>query len=293
MIIPTAVSTVAAALSIIDYVVKFANYLSPETKQSLEDARKTLKKIDGQQSVKVADKVLTDALHKHIADADYEVEARVLTAVFGIIQALTDGLALHRDQVPRYANALNEAFRRTLNHFSSWNVLQYQGRMVNVFFETKEVVNPDYRYIVSAPNVAEGVQKCPALMKQIADKGYDSSFYFYYPTGSADANCYLIAADKVLEFFPFENKWQRKIEDAALKCTGLVFQEHGYDLHLYTRTGPLAGDRTFDGYKLSIEEFEHIANGLLADALHYARYINDQRQQARDILKRLGTNLSD
>lgn len=293
MIIPTAVSTVAAALNIIDYVFKFANYLSPETKQSLDDTRKVLKQVDGQQPAQIADTVLADALRKHIDTSTFEVESRILTAVFGIIQALTDGLALQRDTVPRYANALNEAFRLTLIHFNSWNVLQYQGRRVNVFFETTDVVCPDYRYIVSAPHVARAFQKCPALVSRLADKGHDGIFYFYYPTGRADAACYLITTGETIDFFPFENKWHQMVSDAALKCTGVVFQEHGYDLHLLTRTGPLANDRTLEVYKLSIDEFEHIANGLMADALHYARFIHDQRQQAQDILKRLGSNLPD
>lgn len=107
--LPVAISTVASTLQIIDYVVKFARWLSPPTRSALLGSRQRVQ-ASGLQSISAqqVETTLCEELGKRLPVPQVEAAVSDPAAALEPAQAIVTALETNpkQGQLPDYADAL-------------------------------------------------------------------------------------------------------------------------------------------------------------------------------------------
>ncbi|MCD4686630.1 MAG: hypothetical protein K8S97_11910 [Anaerolineae bacterium] len=183
MIFPTAVGTVAAALQIIDYLIKFGRFMSSDVETALNQTRVELLVVDPSSSAEVAEQ----ALKRNLNTVMTENEARLAEGDLGhVIEVLNAGFFQHmeeakeRETIPNYSAALGKLVDAVRDKLSRWGGFPAWGEQI--LFERKKR-REERALVLPLPNTTHALKRCNALFSAFRVNPWGASAFFMNRTG--------------------------------------------------------------------------------------------------------------
>lgn len=128
MLFPDTVTTVAGALQIIDYLLKFGNWLTPHVRNALIRTRAKITVESPTESVEIVSETLISEIERVIANpntvlVDLSHSAILLEEFISSAHETSNELGL-----PKFAIAFDSTIRTAENQLAKWNAFDIYGR---------------------------------------------------------------------------------------------------------------------------------------------------------------------
>ncbi len=288
MILPTAIGTVANALVIIDYVIKFAKFLSPRVAAALLDTKEELSRIASRQPVTVAEKALIQALSKHVPASQFEATSLHLSKIFSIMYPLFDTLSTSQKEavLPDYGPCIYEMLPMFADLLESWGCFQVWGQ----YFLCKGYYS-DIGPFLLARNTTKVLRHTRVFNERIEEILPKANVYFdtrkkenefvglIVTNGEckkSDSNHYFHGIQLVFTPGPYPP----------------LFINFPYDVD-YNNESMMKVFNNSPPARLFVPEYEMLIIGLFADLAIYSRAVIDQVDVSSLFTERLTTFLAD
>lgn len=110
MILPTTIATVASALTIIDLLIRFAGYLSPEVKKGLYEGRNQIA-FQNPPTVEAANEIFVKSLHTTLPSHLVDATSQDLTLAIEVVRGFENGVKPRPPKIiPAYGRGLANLF---------------------------------------------------------------------------------------------------------------------------------------------------------------------------------------
>ena len=130
MLIPTTISTVAAALQIMDYVIKLGKYLSSESQKILISSRSEIMLLDSTVSAREAEKLILQNIRGALSDKRAKEVIRELSLLFSLVEMLINEIQLSSsvNRIPNYGEIAHRMIRKSSKGFLTWGCFSAFGQ---------------------------------------------------------------------------------------------------------------------------------------------------------------------
>jgi hypothetical protein len=151
---PEPVNSIASALTLLDYAVKFLRFLSPPVRNAMQEAQVELSCLSANSSPSAAQDILSNALRKQMTITDANIASRDITIIMEILLPLVDKLEgdLKKEYYPEYGWALYFTINAVYQKLVSWGCF--------------EIFSHHDGYL-DAPYTTIGLKQCTNLMARV------------------------------------------------------------------------------------------------------------------------------
>lgn len=269
--IPTTIATVASALQIIDYIIRFSRSLAKDEVLVLEMARQELIVMDPNGNRQIAERVLQGALTQHISSSETAFVSDHISILARMVgHVITEINRAHKTMtLPRYENSLQSIWAELVIFAQHWGC-----------FETMGIVHDEvHRDIFPSTTVRQ--LPAPGLTTLHSPRCYLPFYQTMYTFHSDFSRRRIFIASPL---------HRSRLEVA------FVENRHPYSFSIaefnFSQPMPLFMIR-YDNkprqQRMDTSHLEKMVGGSIQDYLYYASEVRKRMQTSRDFLDRLSS----
>jgi hypothetical protein len=276
MIFPELANSIATALTLIDYAIKFMRFLSPPTRIALQEAEDQLSRSH-RISYKQAQDVLMEALRAHVPTGEIEAVSQDIRHAIEVMQPMIEVLEESRLKgvYPKYGLAVDLVAKGTYEKLASWRCFQAWAH------EFEMVMDPPH--VLPMPHTEASIRECKALMKQVRWFANHGKLFIVDPKELYENRIYDVA------YLCFTNRIafiQKRIYVSALSFGDNAVRvinklttktQHGC-------TVVISGSESSATYRLTYQDLALMVGGLLNDVVYYSRIIRGEIDAGQSIV---------
>jgi len=270
MFIPETIGTLAALISLIDYMIRFAKFLSPPEKQALGEAREKIIKLNPASSVEQAKPILYQAIQQHLPDTQVEIAMEDLSLGLEALEQYAMGLnTAMGTAIPAYGSGLAYLCRFIGKQFTEWRCFEAWGRNL--------VSRGGVRYeliLLPMPYSDQAIKHNLGGNKLLLKSSRFGSWYYYANKGKNQIS----PGNFMFTNFRFYN-------ETLLQSTHLRFED--YDFSIDRMKGKRVPYSEIVRGRLNAEIAEQLAAGFLSDLIDYSRRVRGEVQKSDTVKSRL------
>ena len=272
MIFPEPATSIASALTIIDYAVKLFHFLSPSTQQALKEAQGQLSQ--GYKSSKEADEILIKALRMHLPAGEVQAMSEDIRFALEVMQPMVEEIERSQKykQFPRYGLAISTVVEKTYKKLDSWRCFTAWGQ---------EMYGQD-EFALPMSYTEKGIRQCRSIINQVDSLASRGNLYITRRL-NVDAkvdweSCYLWFTDRT------------RMVVARTYTSGLAFDDGSIVIMNKVNIGKsdVEGKSASVAItRLTYQDLAYVVGGLLGDVVYYSRLIRGEIDASQFIVEKL------
>ena len=281
MTIPDSINTVSSLLTLIDYALRFAKYISPSLRKVLNEAQKNLSQAETPQKELLTKELFTFSSRKHLPKSELETASLDLQYIVEAIHASLShsSVTLRADSLPWYGTILGNLLNHLANKIDNLGCFERWG----TYFGYTPDVDTNFRGVKLLP-----ANSCTSMLRKTLNVGksvrlnlYSSKVYFV--KDGIKPRDELVVTNLKLLTNP-QNNYEKYLEKVFLSFP-LLSEVSIVDVPGKFINGMFQPN--LNQTPISATDFELLYSGLLNDLVQYAHLVRAENKQVHSFIDKI------